>query len=238
MQMVQKVVCRAVVFDMDGVVIDTRTPIEAFWHHHARQHHISISPEVMEGKVHGCPARQTVAQVFGHLSEAERADLLEACEVFENEMQYVPMHGVQALLEQLKGARIATALVTSSLLPKVRKVQKALELEGAFDAIVTSDLVERGKPDPACYRLAAQRLGLPPEGCIAFEDAYSGVRAASGAGMFTVGVGPARQEALLQEAGAKLLVPHFGGVSLRNGPEGALSIVLSERVSLPLAAAR
>jgi HAD superfamily hydrolase (TIGR01509 family) len=125
--------------------------------------------------------------------------LLEACEVFENGMQYVAMRGVQALLEQLKAAGIATALVTSSLLPKVRKVQKVLGLEGAFDAIITSDLVPRGKPDPACYRLAAERLGLPPEGCIAFEDAYSGVRAAAGAGMFTVGVGPDRQEALLKE---------------------------------------
>jgi beta-phosphoglucomutase-like phosphatase (HAD superfamily) len=125
--------------------------------------------------------------------------------------------------------------VTSSLLPKVRKVQKALGLEGAFDAIVTSDLVERGKPDPACYRLAAQRLGLPPEACIAFEDAYSGVRAAAGAGMFTVGVGPAGQEALLQEAGAKLLVPHFGDVRLRNEPDGTLSIALNERLALPLA---
>ncbi len=234
--MVQKIVFRAVVFDMDGVVIDTRTPIEEFWHHHAARHHIRISPEVMEGKVHGCPARQTVAQVFDHLSAAEQAELLEACEVFENGMQYAAMRGVQALLGQLKAAGIATALVTSSLLPKVRKVQKVLELEGAFDAIVTSDLVPRGKPDPACYRLAAERLGLPQEACIAFEDAYSGVRAAAGAGMFTVGVGPARQEALLKEAGAKLLVPHFGDVRLRSEPDGTLSIVLNERLALPLAA--
>jgi HAD superfamily hydrolase (TIGR01509 family) len=234
--MVQKIVFRAVVFDMDGVVIDTRSPIEEFWHHHAARHHIRISPEVMEGKVHGCPARQTVAQVFEHLSEAEQAELLEACEVFENGMQYVAMRGVPALLKQLKAAGIATALVTSSLPPKVRKVQQILGLEAAFAAIITADLVPRGKPDPACYRLAAERLGVPPEACIAFEDAYSGVRAAAGAGMFTVGVGPDRQETLLKEAGAQLLVPHFGDVRLRNEPDGALAIVLNEGLALPLSA--
>lgn len=231
--MTRKAVYAAVIFDMDGVVIDTRTPIEAFWHHQAARHNLTISEEVMEGKVHGCPARQTVAQVFGSISQVDKERLLEACEVFENEMQYVPMQGIQALMQKLKEAEVATALVTSSLLPKVRKVQTALGLDGAFDTIVTSDLVERGKPDPACYQLAARKLGLEPAQCIAFEDAFSGVKAASGAGMFTVGVGPARQEALLASAGARLLVPHFGGVMLRKEPSGPLFIQLNESTSLP-----
>ncbi|HEX8528621.1 MAG TPA: HAD family hydrolase, partial [Cytophagales bacterium] len=158
--------------------------------------------------------------------------------VFENGMQYAAMRGVPALLKQLKAAGVATALVTSSLPPKVRKVQKVLGLEAAFDAIVTADLVPRGKPDPACYRLAAERLGLPPGACLAFEDAYSGVRAAAGAGMFTVGVGPDRQEALLKEAGAQGLVPHFGNVHLRNEPDGGLSIILNEGLALPLTTTR
>ncbi len=188
----------------------------------------------MEGKVHGCPARQTVAQVFGGISEADKEHLLEACEVFENEMQYVAMQGIQALLKKLKEAEVLTALVTSSLLPKVRKVQAVLGLDGAFDAIVTSDLVERGKPDPACYQLAARKLGLTPAQCIAFEDAFSGVKSASGAGMFTVGVGPARQQALLASAGAQLLVPHFGGVTLSEEPGKSLFIQLNESVALAL----
>lgn len=232
--MAQKEVFAAVVFDMDGVVIDTRTPIEAFWHHHAAQHRLTISDEVMETRVHGCPARQTVAQVFGRISEVEQEHLLEACEVFENEMQYVAMQGVQALLQSLKSAGVPTALVTSSLLPKVRKVQGVLGLEGAFDAIVTSDLVERGKPDPACYQLAARKLGLEPAQCIAFEDAYSGVKAASGAGMFTVGVGPARQESLLASAGVRLLVPHFGEVTLRQAPDQTMLIQLNATTALQI----
>jgi len=231
--MVQPEAYVAVIFDMDGVVIDTRTPIEAFWHHHAARYGITISPQVMEGKVHGCPARQTVAQVFSFVSAAEREHLLEACEVFENEMQYVAMPGVQVLLGQLKRAAIPTALVTSSLPPKVRKVQDVLGLEKAFDAVVTADLVERRKPDPACYRLAAEKLGLRPLQCVAFEDAFSGVKAAAGAGMYTVGVGPAHQEALLKEAGARFLVPDFKEVTLQTGPEHSLSLRLNLNTALP-----
>ncbi len=236
MNRVQKGTYRAVVFDMDGVVIDTRTPIEAFWHHHAEAHGISISREVMEGRIHGCPARQTVEGVFGHISKEEREHLLEACETFENGLDYVAMRGIQLLLGQLKDADIPIALVTSSLPPKVRKVQGVLGLEEAFAAIVTADLVERGKPDPACYRLAARKLGFHPAQCIAFEDAYSGVKAAAGAGMYTVGVGPAAQQGLLREAGAQLLVPHFGEVTLRK-EENGLVLQLTSSVLLPLSRA-
>ena len=228
---------RAVVFDMDGVVIDTRTPIEAFWHHHAEVYGITISREMMEERIHGCPARQTVEGVFGHIPKTEQEHLLEACETFETGLDYVAMRGVQLLLKELKQAGIPVALVTSSLPPKVRKVQGVLGLEEAFTAIVTADLVERGKPDPACYRLAAQKLGLEPAQCIAFEDAYSGVKAAAGAGMYTVGVGPAGQEALLKEGGAQLLVPHFAEVTLRKEKEGGFVLQLNESVRLPVTAA-
>jgi beta-phosphoglucomutase-like phosphatase (HAD superfamily) len=99
--MVQKVVFRAVVFDMDGVLIDTRTPSRNSGTTTPAAPH-RISPEVMEARCTAARPGKTVAQVFGHLSGGEQAELLEACEVFENGMQYVAMRGVQALLEQLK----------------------------------------------------------------------------------------------------------------------------------------
>lgn len=232
--MTQNTIFQAVIFDMDGVVINTRGPIEAFWHQWAEAYGISISRDVMEGKVHGCPARQTVEGLFSHLSQAEQVHLLEACETFENEMHYVPVGGIQPLLIQLKKAGVPVALVTSSLLPKVRKVQQALGLEESFITIVTADLVERGKPDPACYRLAAQKLSIPAAQCVAFEDAYSGVKAASGAGMFTVGVGPSEQEAILKEAGAQFLVPSFEDVKLQQGGDSGLLLRINEVIALPL----
>lgn len=209
----------AVVFDMDGVVIDTRKPIEAFWHTIAAEHNLQITTEMMERQIHGCPARQTVSVLFPELSSKEKEELFERCEHFETTMDYRTMSGIKGFFEDLKKNAIPIALVTSSLPPKVANVIKQLQLEGIFDTIVTSDLVEKGKPDPACYLLAAKKLQLLPEQCIVFEDAVSGVKASTGAEMFTIGVGGVYQAPLLKEAGAKEVILNFDTVRIQ--PKGS-----------------
>jgi beta-phosphoglucomutase-like phosphatase (HAD superfamily) len=104
------------------------------------------------------PARQTVDALFPHLPEERKEHMFEKCEHFETHMEYLTMSGVKEFFKALKVNSIPVALVTSSLPPKVAKVIRHLQLEGIFDTIVTSDLVQKGKPDPACYRLAAERL--------------------------------------------------------------------------------
>ncbi len=206
----------AVIFDMDGVVIDTRPPIEAFWYKLADKYGIVITSEIMEQKIHGCPARQTVYALFSHLPDQVKEEILESCEYFETHLDYIAMAGIKQLLLSLKKQLIPVALVTSSLSPKVSNVVKQLTLEGLFTVVVTADLVEKGKPDPACYRLAAKQLGKNPQHCIVFEDAVSGVKAATGAGMLTVGVGAERQKRLLTEVGAVEVIPDFEKVVLVN----------------------
>jgi beta-phosphoglucomutase len=224
----------AVVFDMDGVVIDTRKPIEAFWHTVAGEHNIVISTETMERQIHGCPARQTVYALFPDLSLEEKEALFERCEHFETTMEYIAMAGIKDLFASLKKHHIPVALVTSSLPPKVSNVVKQLRLEGTFDTIVTSDLVEKGKPDPACYRLAAKKLQVKPEDCIVFEDAVSGVRAAAGANMFTIGVGGAYQAPMLIEAGAGEVIMDFKNVRVK--PQaGNVVLEISPALSLAIA---
>jgi sugar-phosphatase len=223
----------SVVFDMDGVVIDTRKPIEAFWIELGNKHQVEITQELMETKIHGCPARQTVYALFGHLTDAQKEEVLEQCEDFETSMDYLAMSGVKPLLQSLKINQIPTALVTSSLRPKVDKVIAHLGLEGLFDVIVTSDLVKKGKPDPACYLLAAEKLGKTPPACVVFEDAVSGVKAATGAGMFTVGVGSGLQEKLLKETGAKGCIPNFDTVAITTH-ESSIKLSITDKLLLQL----
>jgi beta-phosphoglucomutase-like phosphatase (HAD superfamily) len=79
--------------------------------------------------------------------------------------------------------------------------------------------------------MAAKRLKKEPEACIVFEDAVSGVKAADGAGMFTIGVGVAYQASLLQEVGAKEVIANFERVSLKAEQEG-LQLQISPSMSL------
>ena len=225
----------AVVFDMDGVVIDTRKPIEDFWHQLAKEHTVTITTEIMERQIHGCPARQTVYALFPHVPVEKKEEIFERCEFFETHMEYLAMSGIKAFFKALKENAIPVALVTSSLPPKVTNVITKLSLQGVFDTIVTSDLVEKGKPDPACYRLAAKNLNVQPQQCIVFEDAVSGVKAASGAGMFTIGVGGVYQSSLLQEAGAREVITDFEkvkllptkqGIQLQVSPDLSLAVVI------------
>ncbi|QHT71012.1 HAD family phosphatase [Rhodocytophaga rosea] len=227
----------AVIFDMDGVVIDTRKPIEAFWIALGNKHQIAITQELMETRIHGCPARQTINALFGNLSEAQKEEIFEEGEEFETSMEYIAMAGVKSLLQSLKANQIPTALVTSSLRPKVDKVINHLALEGLFEVIVTSDLVKIGKPDPACYVMAAEKLGKNPASCVVFEDAVSGVKAAIGAGMLTVGVGTGMQEKLLKETGAIDCKPDFHNVAIRNH-KNSLELVVSNHLSLELSASQ
>jgi HAD superfamily hydrolase (TIGR01509 family) len=224
----------AVVFDMDGVVIDTRKPIEVFWIEMGKKHHVNITQEMMDTKIHGCPARQTVPTLLGHLTPEQQEEILQQGEGFETSMDYIAIPGVKSLLQSLKDAQIPCALVTSSLRPKVDKVIKHLGLEGLFEVIITSDLVKKGKPDPACYLLAADKLGKNPSQCVVFEDAVSGVKAATGAGMYTIGVGSSAQEKLLKETGARDCVPNFNTIAI-NMHENTIRLAISDHLSLELA---
>lgn len=224
-------IVEAVIFDMDGVVIDSRKPIEAFWQKLGNEHQVIITPELMNKRIHGCPARQSVYNLFPHLSIEQKEELLEECEVFETTMEFTTVPGVKELLTSLQAQQVPTALVTSSLPPKVAKVFDTLGLNGLFSTVVTSDLVEKGKPDPACYLLAARKLGKNPENCIVFEDAVSGVKSATGAGMFTIGISAPDQADLLKEAGAGETVPDFKEIILK--PEThSLSLFINKQLTL------
>jgi beta-phosphoglucomutase-like phosphatase (HAD superfamily) len=94
--------------------------------------------------------------------------------------------GAQALLTELAQAGIPCAVASSSPVDEIRSRLGRVSVLQFFRAIAGGDEVDRGKPDPAVYRLAAHRLGVPVDSCLAFEDSDNGARAAVSAGMAVI----------------------------------------------------
>lgn len=211
---------KAVIFDLDGVVIDTAEPIESFWKKWGRAKGIDIDENTLAEAIHGCPALQTVNLLFDHLTAEEKQDILTDGEKMEANLTYKPMAGVLDFLKLLVAKNIKIALVTSSLPEKVGEVFRQVGLHSFFKEVVTADKVEKGKPDPACYRLAAKKLGILEQHCLVFEDSLSGTTAAAKAGMHVIGVNKPYMEENLKNAGASIVIPDFTQASSININDG------------------
>lgn len=229
-------VLSAVLFDMDGVLIDTKQAVTDFWVDLAQKHDVELTENIFAHHIYGTPAAHTLAICFPMLSAAEYEVVLASMTAYEKGLTYRAVKGVIPFIDALRQAGIARALVTSAEPPKVENVMAQLGIEGWFSAVVTSNDVKKGKPDPQCYLLGAERLGYAPEECIVFEDAISGVKAGVAAGMLCVGIQAGAGEQALREVGAQYVVPDFEAVQLRVSAAGERQLVLGTAHSLVIEA--
>ena len=174
--------CQAVLFDLDGVLVDSRICIERSWTAWADRR--QIDRELVLGLAHGRRTRETLQLVAPHLDpEVEIAELARA------ELQdldgALAMPGARALLNALPENR--WAIVTSGLraISVARLRHVGLPIPAVF---VTAEDVERGKPFPDGYLTAASRLRYRPEQCLVVEDTPPGIAAARAAGMRVIAV--------------------------------------------------
>ncbi len=127
--------------------------------------------------------RHDLRRALQHYRDAYDETLLRALE-----LPQAAQPGVHELIAALRAQGIRLAVASSSRRLWIDATLRALGLSEAFEVIVAGDDVPRGKPDPAIYLLAAERLRLPPERCLAIEDAPNGVASAHAAGMSVIGV--------------------------------------------------
>lgn len=180
----------AVVFDMDGLLLDSERPIRDAWLHTAAELGVPLSEADYLGVVglNHVDSWARMRTLFGDddtlLAQArQRTDALLAIGP-----PFAAKPGAARLLRTLRAARIACAVASST---HVAEVRRRLDRAGLLDAITTlcgGDEVQRGKPQPDLYRLALQRLGVTADTAIAFEDSGHGVQAALAAGIATVAV--------------------------------------------------
>lgn len=221
---------KAILFDLDGVVIDTHQEVTEFWLKLAAERQMELSPADFQQHIYGCPVDHTLDFLFAPLPEPERQAVHARLREYEITMTYRAVPGVVALLQELRRQNVPTALVTSAVAWKVDTVSAQLGLAELFTTRVLASDIRKGKPHPEGYLLAADRLEQSPAQCIVFEDSVSGVTAAVAAGTLCVGVRPAEIAAPLLEAGACCSVPDFGQVRLHS-PAGETDRSLYLQVS-------
>ncbi|WP_232666905.1 HAD family hydrolase [Pseudonocardia sp. TRM90224] len=208
----------AVVFDMDGVLIDTDAPVAALWERAIGRR---LGASELGQHVYGRAPAKTVEALCPAMTPPERQAVLRVVETAEPELDFAPVAGATRFVSALHAAGVVLALVTSASPVRVKRVLDATGLTEAF-VVRVADGDAASKPAPDCYRLAATRLGVLPRRCLVFEDSVSGVRSAVAAGTRCVGVAgrlPSRA-AELTVLGAEHTIIDFAGAHVRGGRDG------------------
>jgi sugar-phosphatase len=199
----------AVLFDMDGTLIDSLASVERSWRTWAREY--GVQPHLLLGW-HGVPSRQIAAGLLAEALVEPAAQRIEELEVADTAGIVVLPGAVEALVAT--GDR--GAVVTSCTAPLAAARIAATRLP-VPQIVVTASDVEHGKPAPDPYLLGARLLGVDPARCLVVEDAASGVTAGRAAGCATLGVLTGHPD---QELGAEVVVASLADVRFATGEDG------------------
>jgi mannitol-1-/sugar-/sorbitol-6-phosphatase len=172
--------CHAVLFDLDGVLVDSRASVERQWGRWAAEH--GVDPDRIWAVMHGVRSSEVVALVAPGLDAEAEGALLDAVQAADPD-GVVAVDGAATLLAALPRWTVVTS-------GRRELAEARLGFAGlpAPASMVCAEDVSEGKPSPEGYLLAASRLGVAPPECVVLEDAPAGVEAAQAARMRVVGV--------------------------------------------------
>jgi sugar-phosphatase len=201
--------CRAVLFDLDGVLIDSTPAVARVWHHWAIEH--GFDPERVVKMAHGRPSRTTIRELLPNADIAVEDRELERREI-EDLDGVVPIAGALQLLASLPHDRWTIATSGTRPLAEVRLRAAGLPIP---KTMITSNDVKIGKPDPEPYLKAAAILRYAASDCVVVEDAPAGIRSGKAAGSRVIAFTTTAPPTELEEAGANWIVRNCTDITAR-----------------------
>lgn len=177
--------CKAALFDLDGVLIDSETLYTQFWAEVGRHHNLPSPTFAYDIK--GTTLTDILETHFP--SPDVRADIDKLLHEFENNVVYPIFPGALEFVDSLRRLGIRTVIVTSSDDRKMDFLYgQHPTFRSHFDAVVTAVDVTHSKPHPEPYLVGARKAGCLPEECVVFEDSYQGLQAGRAAGAYVIGL--------------------------------------------------
>ena len=212
--------CSALLFDMDGVLIDSTPAVARVWHRWAVEH--GFDPETVVHMAHGRPSRATIRELLPN-ADIEREDRdVERMEM-EDLDGVILLPGTLQLLNCLPPERWAIATSCTRTLAEVRLRAAGLPIP---KTMITSSDVKIGKPDPEPYLKAAAKLGFAASDCIVVEDAPAGVRAGKAAGARVIAFLTTMVHRNLEEAGADWILQNCADIAMSSVEDDGLLLTL------------
>lgn len=207
---------KAVLLDLDGTLANTDPLHYQTWLEVLKPHNIELTPSLYKARISGKTNAEIVQDLFPQFSEADGMKLADAKEALFREIatDLPPLGGLMDFLAWVNEQNLKTGLVTNAPRENTDFMLNALNLSDYFNAVVLSDEVGIGKPDPMPYQYCLNQLNILAEDAIAFEDSPSGIRAAIAAGIKTVGVASTHDPNSLQSLGVTFVIDDFNSSEL------------------------
>ncbi|HWX92831.1 MAG TPA: HAD family hydrolase [Terriglobales bacterium] len=202
--------CAAVLFDMDGVLIDSTPAVSRVWRNWALAHH--FNPVEVVARAHGRPSITTVREYLPNADQEAENRIVERLEMEDLE-GVVPLPGARELLSSLPAER--WTIVTSSTRPLAEVRLRAAGLAIPRSLVTSSDVVN-GKPHPEPYLKAAAVLKVSANACVVVEDVPAGIRAGKAAEARVIAFRTTCREPDLRAAGADWVLKNCSQISLLN----------------------
>ncbi|MEN5240823.1 MULTISPECIES: HAD family hydrolase [Pseudomonas] len=202
----------ALLFDLDGTLTDTDTlHLQAFRQLLHDYDGRELTQEQFDLQVSGRSNGLLFADLFPQADAAQRQALAERKEALFRELSpsLEPLPGLLRLLDHAQQHAVGVCVVTNAPRLNAEHMLAAMGLDGRFEHVLVADELARPKPDPLPYLTGLQRLQAEAGQALAFEDSLPGVKAASDAGIFTVGLATTQTAERLHEAGAQLVIDDF-----------------------------